>query len=92
MQIAKTACALLVWDKGQEIADMICTERFMNVELTGLIGRPISGFKMKHFDIDYANESEALDKSRFVTFEISFEAEVIEVLGDVEDDDEIYID
>ena len=67
----------------------------MKAEVTGLIGRPRGeGVTRKHFDKGFADEADSLEHSRFATFEINFESEVIEALGgiDDDDDDDIYID
>ena len=84
MHIAKLYCHLLIWEKGLKFAEKMCNEKFMSVELTGLIGRPIT-VNRKHFDIGYSENADSIEWSRFATFEINLDL-------NISDDEDIFID
>ncbi len=64
------------------------------MDVTALLGRPRKGMTIRRYTSDYPEQAEPIEKSRFVTFEISFEDEVADfwVQTSDEQEDDISID
>ena len=79
-------CELLFWEKGERFVKQICTKK-LQVRATGLIGtdydQPRKNFM--NYEVDRENGEEG--KSRFATFEISFEGGNIEYTKEFDEED-----
>ena len=69
-------CELLFWEKGERFVKQICSKK-LQVRATGLIGTDYDQTRKNfiNYEVEGANGDE---KSRFATFEISFEGGNIE--------------
>ncbi len=51
--IAKKVCNLLVWNRGKEFAEKVCSDEFMTMDVTALLGRPRKGMTIRRYTSDY---------------------------------------
>ena len=73
-EIAMEVCSMLFWDLGESFSKLICQHK-MQVKATGLIGVEADEISARKDFAKYTTKDELLGKSKFTTFEVTFDAD-----------------
>ena len=76
-------CELLFWEKGERFVKHICSKK-LQVRATGLIGTEYDQPRKNFANYKEEGASEG-QRSRFATFEISFEGDNVDKLIDLDE-------